>query len=113
MAGSLFHAKVFTVNRYTGNDGKTHHEVCGDVEVVSWSSWTELKEFGKSIGIPFEAWPEFLECDSGVDVEIDLAIQKSNLFKSYCANIPQDIPYPYWFEKILIFLDRGETVFFC
>ena len=104
---------VFTVERYIGNDGQEHHEVCGEAEVVSWSSWTELKQFGQSVGIPTEAWPEFLDCDSAIDVDVDLATQRSDLFKSYCTKIPQDISYPYWFKKILLFLDRGETVFFC
>lgn len=113
MAGSLFHADVFTVNRYIGNDGQAHHEVCGNADVVSWSSWEELKEYGKTIGIPIEAWPEFLDCDSGIDVDLELATRKCVLFNSFCKKLPRDLPYPYWFDKILRYLDRGETVFFC
>jgi hypothetical protein len=113
MPGSLFHAKSFTVKRFIGSDGLEHHEVCGDAEVVSWTSWMELKRFGESVGIPTDSWPEFLDCDSGIDVDVDLAAQKSDLFKAHCAKIPMGISYPYWFEKILVFLDCGETVFFC
>ena len=113
MPGSLYHASSFTVESFIGSDREEHHEVCGEAEVVSWTSWLELKRFGESVGIPIEAWPEFLDCDSGIDVDLDLAKQKSDLLKSHCAKIPLSIACPYWFERIRLFLDRGETVFYC
>jgi hypothetical protein len=116
MAGSLFHSRRFRAKPYTGLDGKPHHEIVpvdGDSDAVSYSSWSEMKEFGHSHGIPDSTWPEFLEHEFAIDVPLDEIESRSNRFRSAASRLDRGDLLPYWLAKMLEYLDRGEYIFFC
>jgi hypothetical protein len=116
MAGSLFHSREFRLSKYIGNDGLEHHEVLpvdGDIDVVSYSSWEELKKFGLAHGIPPDAWPEFLDHDSAIDIELTEIVAASDRFRTHLDRFDRTAACPYWFSRILDYIDAGQRVFFC
>jgi hypothetical protein len=116
MAGSLFHSCEFRIVQYMGRDGKQHHEVRpvdGDLEVVAYSSWKELKDFGRTHGIDNSEWPEFLEHPNTIDLPLSDIRVRSDRFRTAVAHFDRSADCPYWLARVLTYLDRGEQVFFC
>ena len=116
MAGSLFHSREFRAESYVASDGTSHHEIVtvdGRVEGVSYSTWAELKRFGESHRIATDVWPEFVDCEFGIDIPIRSIGPKSDRFRAAIVDFDRTAPSPHWFAKILEYLDAGEYVFFC
>ncbi|WP_437316456.1 hypothetical protein [Sorangium sp. So ce385] len=118
MSGSLFHAREFRVDHYTGNDGQPHHEVVpvdGDAEIISYSSWNELKVYCELHGVPPEVWPEFDgDHAHGIDVPLDEVAAMQGPFRAAIARLPPEVVGGNRrLAQIASFLQRGEQVFFC
>jgi hypothetical protein len=116
MPGSLVHSKEFRIVPYTGSDGQSHYEVepiDGDADAVSYTSWEELKDYCSKHGVPLNAWPEFNDCECGVDIPLSLARSKQEgLRKSLLALQADCVSGCVLLQKIVEYLTDGQAVFF-
>ena len=116
MAGSLFHSREFHAESYVASNGTSHHEIVpvdGDRDMVSYSSWTETKQFGATLGISDDAWPDFTNYECAIDIPLDAIVPASELLRTALAGIDRSDEWPHWFARIVQYLDAGEHVFFC
>ena len=116
MAGSLFHSREFRAETYVASNGTQHHEIVpvdGDRDVMSYSSWTEAKQFGATLGIPDDAWPDFTDFEFTIDIPLAAIVPASEQLRTALARIDRSDAWPHWFARIVQHLDAGEHVFFC
>jgi hypothetical protein len=117
MGGSLIHSKTFRVERYMGNDGKPHHEVLpddGDYDFMSYSSWSEIKRYCAAFGIASEVWPDFTNYQDAIDVPLDAVAAKQGPFRRAIESLPAEaVARNDALARIVEYVLRGETVFFC
>ena len=116
MAGSLFHSREFRADTYLASNGTQQNEVVpvdGDRDVMSCSSWTETKQFGATLGIPDDAWPDFTDFECAIDIPLDAIVPASEQLRAALVGIERSSAWPHWFARIVAHLDAGKHVFFC
>lgn len=117
MAGSLIHSKTFRVERYEGRDGKPHYEVLpedGDYDVMSYSTWSEVRRYCAALGIASEVWPDFTDYQSAIDVPLDEVDAKQGPFLRAIESLPAEaVARNDALGRIVEYLRRGEKIFFC
>ena len=113
MAGTLFHAAKFEQKQIVGSSGVTYEEVVAtndNLEVVAWTSWTQVKQDGLKYGIPLDAWPEFKE---EYDLDLLWANEKTNALRLFLQSIQEvTSKSDSWFDRITSFVLAGEDVFY-
>jgi hypothetical protein len=117
VGGSLFHAKDFAKNNYTGGDGQPHYELLpinGECIGLGHTTWSEMKDLSELHGMPHNAWPEFLDYDCGIDIPLDAVRDKQDGFRRHLLELPTSVlKQHYWLAKLAEWVQRGESVFFC
>ena len=116
MAGSLFHSREFRAEIYVDSNGTQHHEIVpvdGGCDVMSYSSWTEAKQFCATLGIHEDAWPDFTDYECAIDIPLAAIVPASEQLRTALAHIERSDGRPHWFAQIVQHLDAGEHVFFC
>lgn len=113
MAGTLFHARTFGKDEYTGNDGEIHYEVIpveGGRDIVSISSWRELVGYCEQLGINEECWPAFPDA---FDVPLDIVESKCIELRGKLCRLTdaKGAALP-WLKSIVSYLENGEQVFY-
>lgn len=112
MAGQLFHSREFCHASHLGFSGAPYVEftpVDGDIEVVSLSSWHEVKLALVEIGVEFGDIPEYLR-NSEV-VLADVAKKCDRLRSVVRATSPEFTPDS-WEERLVGYLLQGEDFYF-
>ena len=118
MGGSLVHSKTFRITSWHSEEFGSHYEVGpdeeGDYDFFSYTSWTELKTYGETFGVPPEAWPDFTAYQCCIDVPLDEVKAKQEPFRRAIATLPAEvIAGNRHLARVAKYLRRGENVFFC
>lgn len=117
MSGTLFHSREFAAVDYVGGDGLKHfesHSVDGDSMSVGHTTWNEMKRLAHLHGMPLTSWPEFLDCDFGIDVPLAEVAAKQDVFQEHLLKLPQSVlDQHHRLAEVAGWVRRGEAVFFC
>jgi hypothetical protein len=115
MVASLLHAKQFRKAWYTGRDGQDHYELLpinGGCDVISWSSWEDLKHVGEQAGIPRSVWPE--GPDFAIDASVEEIEQANAVLRHEIARFPPEIiESHHWLKRVIEYIHEGEMIFLC
>lgn len=113
MAGSLFHDIDFREERYLGRDEHEHWEVVpvrGEIEVVSISSWREVRGFLLRSGVPEPLIPEF---DDNIDLPVEDIRSRNAAIGPLIRGISTTpTGYDYWLSRVVAWVRAGEMFFF-
>ena len=117
MAGYLIHGKFFKKETYRARDGKIHWEVMpidGDVDIVSHSTWKELKILCEHCGIPQDVWVEFPDNEEGIDISLEEINEKWQRFLLYVTHLEEKVSSQHiLLARIISYIQHGEKMFFC
>lgn len=117
MAGSLHQFKTFHLSHYIGIDGCKHFEIIhdeGDIDVVSLTNWTEMKAYARGIGITDDLWPEFMECEEGIDIPMPAVEAKQAAIRESLSRLTMSqIGDNDLLGRIARYVANGDTFFFC
>ena len=114
MAGTLSHVQRFAKQVHYSDDGKAHYELIpveGDWDFISWSTWEAMKQYGQTLGIASDVWPEFEEGD--FDTPTDEIEQKNETLRAALSRLTRDDERGhYLLSRICDYVRAGETIFF-